>query len=94
MKTTDVLEVLVGKAVPPESGEFRPCAFFDDRLGCYLIEVRPDAAEGLAKCQEARIKEIGVVVEQPELRLDQDDGGVVWQVAELRRAWRQTFDWK
>ena len=34
------LEALVHEAAPPKSGEFRPCAFFDDRLDCIRVIAR------------------------------------------------------
>ena len=40
MKTPEKVEALVRDAFSQESGEFRPCAFFDDRLDCVRVIAR------------------------------------------------------
>jgi hypothetical protein len=37
---SDELEALVKQAFAAETGEFRPCAFFDDRLDCIRVITR------------------------------------------------------
>ena len=40
MKTSDDIRTLVREAFSGQRGEFRPCAFFDDRLDCIRVMVR------------------------------------------------------
>src|SRR5580704_14827204 len=40
MKRPEEIETLVKEAFSPTSGEFRPCAFFDNRLDCIRVIAR------------------------------------------------------
>jgi hypothetical protein len=40
MNRSEQLETLVRDAISSASGEFRPCAFFDDRLDCIRVIAR------------------------------------------------------
>jgi hypothetical protein len=40
MKTPEQVEQLVREAVSQDSNEFRPCAYFDDRLDCIRVIAR------------------------------------------------------
>jgi hypothetical protein len=40
MKTLEQMEALMKEALAADLGEFRPCAFFDDRLDCIRIIAR------------------------------------------------------
>ncbi|MCZ6751908.1 MAG: hypothetical protein O7E51_08785 [Acidobacteria bacterium] len=40
MKTPEQIGTLVRKAFPGESGAFRPCAWFDERLDCIRVVAR------------------------------------------------------
>ncbi len=67
---------------------------FCDRIGCYLIEVTPEALDRLSRYDAIGVDEIGTVIEATRVTVNHRGGGVVWEVSELRRAWQQTFDWQ
>jgi hypothetical protein len=67
---------------------------FTEQLGSYLIEVKPQALTALSRYAVLRFDEIGKVIERPQMCVADGAHRITWDVDELRRAWRKTFDWK
>jgi len=67
---------------------------YGERVATYLLETTPRAAEKIIKTKAIKAAQIGEVIDSPEVRLQGSDfKDVSWQVEELRRQWRKTFNW-
>lgn len=84
-------EMTIGSKFGLQLESNRDC--FSDQLGCYLLEVAGEDAEQLSDCAALEFSTLGTVIKTPKLILSEDGPPVVWDVDELRRAWRSTFDW-
>ena len=84
-------EMAIGSKFGLQLKSNRDC--FDDQIGCYLLEVADEDVAQFADCAALGFSTLGTVIEAPKLILSEGGPPVVWDVDQLRRAWRSTFDW-